>query len=58
MFKLEMETGNDAFGDNAFTQAIEISRILDKISEDINNGHDHGSCVDINGNKVGSWSID
>lgn len=58
MFKLEMETGYAAFGDDSYTRAMEITRILDKLSEDIKNGQEHGSFIDINGNKVGHWSID
>lgn len=35
----------------------EVARILKKITVEIENGEDHGSIMDINGNKIGSWEI-
>ena len=35
----------------------EISRILKKIAGDIEDGREYGSCMDICGNKIGSWEI-
>ena len=36
----------------------EIKKILQKIEERIENGDSYGSVMDINGNKIGTWSID
>lgn len=59
MFKLEFETDNAAFGENAGDMAHEVVRILLAVSERV---WDHrlieGNIHDANGNKVGSWSLD
>ena len=62
--KIEFKTEGAAFKDeyaeeevNAAYRAEEISRILRKIINEINSGYDHGSVIDINGNKVGSWEL-
>lgn len=54
-FKLEINSGNAAFQDDALG---EVSRILCEIAGQIDTGRDHGSCRDINGNRVGKWWID
>lgn len=33
----------------------EVSRILHNVASGIVNGITHGSCIDSNGNKVGTW---
>lgn len=55
MMTLNIDTGNAAFQDGGLD--YEICRILDKISADIQLGYRKGSCIDFNGNKVGSWEI-
>ena len=65
MFKLEISnTTNAAFTDDANgefnpkARNIEIARILEEIAHDITEfDRDRGSCMDINGNRVGSWKI-
>jgi hypothetical protein len=53
--KIEFDTNNSAFDD--WRRYDEISRILKKIEEKIMLGYDHGSILDINGNKIGEWSL-
>lgn len=62
MFKCEIKTGGSAFCD-PFTgkeddemEAVEIRRLLAKISCELEHGASSGSIIDVNGNKVGSWS--
>ena len=61
--KIEFNTDGAAFcGDytgepDEYSKRMEIKRILNKIAVDIYNGYDHGSVIDINGNKVGIWEI-
>lgn len=56
MFKLSFKTGNVAFEDGNKEQ--EIARILEEIANKILNGYDSGKVMDINGNSIGSWSVD
>lgn len=64
MFKIEIDTGNAAFCDemtgekDAFTEAIEVTRILNEVRSQIREGRRSGSCIDINGNRVGNWRFD
>ena len=64
MFQLEIETGNAAFHDEMtgekddFAEAVEVTRILNEARSQIREGRRSGSCIDINGNRVGSWSFD
>lgn len=53
--KIEFSTSNSAFDD--FGCYEEINRILNDISDDIRIGCDCGSIMDINGNKIGEWSL-
>ncbi len=62
MLKIEIKTGNAAFCDpytgeeNEYWESVELNRILANICLKIENGETSGSCMDINGNKVGQWS--
>lgn len=62
MFKLEIKTGGSAFREpysgeeDDWYEAREIARILDRVRDDLMDGLDHGVVLDLNGNKVGSWS--
>lgn len=61
MFKLKIETGGAAFKsedseDDTLQESSEICRILDRITGEIECGHKAGVVLDLNGNKVGSWS--
>ncbi len=54
-FTMEVEMDNAAFdrGDGR-----ELSRILRLIENKLCAGETSGKCMDLNGNKVGSWEID
>lgn len=62
MLKIEIKTGNAAFCDpytgeeDKYYEGLELSKILNAIADDIKYGKTSGSILDINGNKVGSWS--
>ena len=61
MFKCEIKTGNVAFCDpdgneSEYWECVELNRILADICLKIDEGETSGSCMDINGNKVGKWS--
>ena len=67
MLKIEIRTGNAAFQSNDenatqwehdYHRNEEIKRVLKNVVNQIENGHTSGSCMDINGNKVGTWSLD
>lgn len=52
--KIQFNTGNAAFemyGDQ------EVRRILEEIASKVEHGYDHGSIMDINGNKIGTWEL-
>jgi hypothetical protein len=53
MFKLEFDTGNDAFSD----LEAEISMILEAVGIEVRKGATHGKVWDSNGNTVGKWSL-
>jgi len=53
-FKLEIRCDNEAFADDPM---IEVQRILQKVSENVIY-RSVGACMDVNGNKVGTWEID
>lgn len=61
MLKIEIKTDSAAFCDpstgdeNEYWESIELNRILANICLKIENGETSGSCIDINGNKVGKW---
>ena len=67
MFKCEIRTGGAAFHseksemDPFLDREIvgqEVSRLLKKIAMEIQRGSDYGSIIDLNGNKVGEWSLE
>lgn len=53
--KIEFSTDGAAFDDWGCYE--EINRILKVIAEDVRIGCDCGSIMDINGNKIGEWSL-
>jgi hypothetical protein len=56
MFKIELETDNDAFQDN---KRNEVAAILQAIVETLQDGSPtSGGCYDTNGNRVGRWSLE
>lgn len=63
MLKIEIKTGNAAFTNedgefDAYYGGAEIKRILDRVTDDIQNGYEYGSANDINGNKVCTWELE
>lgn len=64
MLQIKIETGNAAFHNemtgekDSFAEAIEVTRILNEVRSQIREGRRSGSCIDINGNRVGNWSFD
>lgn len=63
MFKIEIKTGNAAFADphtgeeSSWDECYEVARILRELADSIESGKREGSCIDINGNKVGKFSF-
>lgn len=54
MFNLSLRTANAAFEENG--THYEVARILREIADDVeNSGKLHGSVLDYNGNKVGTY---
>ena len=63
MLKIEIKTSGAAFANedgefDVYCGGEEVNRILKKIVKDIRNGYETGSCMDINGNKVGTWKLE
>lgn len=58
MFKITIETGGAAFGEDFYEASYEIRRILEKIIEEMDAGKKRGVILDINGNKTGKWGED
>lgn len=62
MFKLEISTDGAAFRDSfsgeedEMMEAVEIKSLLARVSYELEHGRKSGVIMDINGNKVGSWS--
>ena len=63
MLKIEFKTGGAAFNDpytgepNEIYERNECVRILKGIIEKLENDYSEGACMDINGNKVGTWEL-
>lgn len=65
MLRIEFGTDNAAFGYDEsdkwtrdYYRNEEIKRVLKNVCNQLDNGKTSGSCIDINGNKVGTWTID
>ena len=61
MLKIEIKTGGPAYSeDDVLTTEgrYELQRNLMDICRKITNGYDEGNIIDINGNKVGNWSVE
>ena len=52
--KIEFNTSNAAFDECV---EFEVCRIIKTIIDKIEHGYTYGSIMDINGNKIGSWSL-
>ena len=53
--KINFSTSNIAFEEYGYYE--QIKHILDGIVEKIRLGYAYGSIMDINGNKIGEWSL-
>lgn len=61
MLKIEIKTGGVAYSDDdvlTYEGRYELKRNLTDIAQLITNGCDSGYIMDINGNKVGNWSVE
>lgn len=63
MLKIEIKTGGAAFMNedgefDAYFGGNEIKRIFEEVVDDIQNGYEEGSAMDINGNKVCTWKLE
>lgn len=61
MLKIEIKTGGAAYSDDdvlTYEGRYELKRNLTEIAQLITNGCDSGYIMDINGNKVGNWSVE
>ena len=56
-FKLNIKSDNAAFADDGNDGKNEVARILREIADKLEAGGGRGHCIDINGNKVGEWSV-
>lgn len=52
--KIQFNTDNDAFN---VCEEVEIRRILEKIIDQIEQGWEKNIIMDINGNRIGEWSL-
>lgn len=64
MFRVELSATGAAFKnqytgeDDAYECGTELKRIMSKVATDVMHGETSGRIRDINGNTIGSWSID
>ena len=61
MLKIEIKTGGAAYSDEDIVTTegrYELQRNLMDIARKLTNGYNGGSCMDINGNKVGTWTLE
>lgn len=64
MLKIEIKTEGAAFlsdyesVSDGYAAASECVRILKNVILKLEDGYTYGSCMDINGNKVGAWELD
>lgn len=63
MLRIEFKTGNAAFRDedenlDRYAVANFLKEKSEDIAEDIENGYINGVLIDINGRKVGSWTLE
>ena len=56
-FKLSITTDNAAFSEEEGGPNAEVARLLREVADDIENGRECGTIMDINGNNVGKYSL-
>lgn len=60
MLKIEIKTDNAAFSEDELLTIegrYEIARLLRDIAMKIENFHEDGKIMDVNGNRCGEWSL-
>jgi hypothetical protein len=60
--KIEFKTSGAAFKDvdgeeNIYYKTAEVIRILNRVINRIEDGRTDGAIMDVNGNKIGEWSL-
>lgn len=55
-FFMKLDSGNSAF--QAPDTNLEVARILIEVANQLTDGRDSGSCIDISGYKAGGWYLD
>lgn len=61
MFELKIKTGGAAYRDDdgdLDKTSYELRRNLKEVEQKLENGYTDGYVMDINGNKVGQWSLE
>lgn len=54
MFEIQIATDNDAFTEDP---GWEVARCLRDVLEALENGRTAGTVLDVNGNRVGTWTL-
>ncbi len=54
-FKIKIDSGNAALVENPQEEVI---RIMEDLIAKMRRGRTCGSCMDVNGNRVGDWDLD
>lgn len=60
MLNIEIKTGNAAFSEDdvlTIEGRYEVARLLRDVAMKIENFHESGKIMDINGNRCGEWSL-
>ena len=52
---MDVRVGNAAFGETREDRDAELSRIADMVRRKLAEGETEGTCLDWNGNTVGTW---
>lgn len=61
MLRLEIKTGGAAFSEDdvlTYEGRYEVARLLRDVAMKIENFHEDGKIMDVNGNRCGEWSLD
>lgn len=61
MLKIEIKTDNAAFSEDELLTIegrYEVARLLRDVAMKIENFHESGKIMDVNGNCCGEWSLD
>ena len=58
MFRLTIDTDNDAFGHTTGQERAELGRTIRLVAALVEGGYRESEVRDYNGNSVGSWTLD